>query len=258
MLKSGKMSEGKRLVALAGQPNCGKSTVFNAITGASQHVANYPGVTVEKLSGSCSVNGVKVEVVDLPGAYSMTSFSPEEKVTRDFILHEKPETIINVADASSIKRSLYFTLQLIEMELPVVLNLNMMDVALRKGIEIDCEKLGKDLRILVAPTSIKKGTGKKDLMQKIELSLALNEHSNFQVDYGAMESFIEEIEAKIFTLAEFFPYPVRWIAIKLMEGDQDVKKLLNKILPDPDEIYDFAEEKRDQFKKKEDEFAEKH
>ena len=147
MLKSAELAVRKRLIALAGQPNCGKSTVFNAITGASQHVANYPGVTVEKLSASSKINNTRVEIVDLPGTYSLTSFSPEEKVSRDFILHDKPETIINVADASSIKRSLYLTFQLLEMETPLILNLNMMDVAAKKGITIDSEGLAQELGI---------------------------------------------------------------------------------------------------------------
>ena len=141
------MSSPITLVALAGQPNCGKSTVFNALTGASQHVANYPGVTVDKMVGWYKHNGHKVEVVDLPGTYSLTSYSPEERVSRDFLLHEKPSAVVNVADASNLKRNLYLTFQLLEMEVPLVLNLNMMDVAEGRGMRIDVQRLGELLGV---------------------------------------------------------------------------------------------------------------
>ena len=129
------MSTEKRLIALAGQPNSGKSTVFNALTGASQHVANYPGVTVDKMTGWYKHNGARVEVVDLPGTYSLTSYSPEERVSRDFILNEKPSVAVNVMDASNLKRCLYLTFQLLEMDIPVILNLNMMDVVESRGLK---------------------------------------------------------------------------------------------------------------------------
>lgn len=122
------------LVALAGQPNCGKSTLFNMLTGARQHVANYPGVTVEKKTGFFTLEDHRVELVDLPGTYSLTSYSLEEKTARDFILHAAPQVTINVADAANLKRNLYLTLQLLEMETPLVLALNMMDVAERRNI----------------------------------------------------------------------------------------------------------------------------
>ena len=112
------MKRDKVLLALAGQPNTGKSTVFNALTGASQHVANYPGVTVEKMTGFYRYDGAKVEVVDLPGTYSLTSYSPEERVSRDFLLHESPSVVVNVANASNLKRHLYLTFQLLEMQVP--------------------------------------------------------------------------------------------------------------------------------------------
>lgn len=155
------MKRDKVLLALAGQPNTGKSTVFNALTGASQHVANYPGVTVEKMTGFYRYDGVKVEVVDLPGTYSLTSYSPEERVSRDFLLHESPSVVVNVADASNLKRHLYLTFQLLEMQVPLVLNLNMMDVAEGRGLEIDTKELSRQLGVPVVPTAIKTGRGKK-------------------------------------------------------------------------------------------------
>ncbi|MFK5953991.1 MAG: ferrous iron transport protein B [Desulfobacterium sp.] len=258
MLKLAELVADKRLIALAGQPNCGKSTVFNAITGASQHVANYPGVTVEKLSAFSSINSTRVEIVDLPGTYSLTSFSPEEKVSRDFILHDRPATIINVADASSIKRSLYLTFQLLEMETPLILNLNMMDVALKKGISIDTEGLAKELGIPVVPTSIKRGEGKKALIETTEKSVLSGVHSKFKVDYGPMESAIEAIASAITASSGSLSHPLRWLAIKLMEDDAEVKKLINSTIPEPNTIFNRAKEERSKFKKDQGESPEKH
>ncbi|MBI9093196.1 MAG: ferrous iron transport protein B [Desulfobacterium sp.] len=252
------MASQKRLVALAGQPNCGKSTIFNTITGASQHVANYPGVTVEKLSGSYSINGTRIEIVDLPGTYSLTSFSPEEKVSRDFILHDKPETIINVADAANVKRSLYLTFQLLEMETPVILNLNMMDVAAKKGMAIDFKGLEQELNTPVVPTAIKRGEGKQELIHAIQASMDSGERSNFKVDYGPMEPSIKAITAEIKTSSYSSSYPLRWLAIKLMEGDVEVVKLLNETLPDSGKTLALADTERNLFRQKEDESPEKH
>ncbi len=148
------MAAEKIVLALAGQPNSGKSTVFNAFTGARQHVANYPGVTVEKKIGWYSHNGNKVEVVDLPGTYSITSYSPEEQVTRDFILRGEPTVVVNVMDASNLKRCLFLTFQLMEMQPPLVLNLNMIDLANKRGIYIDTEKLSRQLGIPVIATNM--------------------------------------------------------------------------------------------------------
>lgn len=134
----GKMNKmGKKIVALAGQPNCGKSTVFNSLTGARQFVANYPGVTVDKMMGWYRRDGESVEVVDLPGTYSLTSYSPEERVSRGVLLGEPLSAVVNVMDAANLKRSLYLTIQLLEMEIPLVLDLNMMDVAENLGITVD-------------------------------------------------------------------------------------------------------------------------
>ena len=131
-------------VGLAGQQNAGKSTVFNMLTGANQHIANYPGVTVDKKTGYYSFQGVRAEVVDLPGTYSLTSFSLEERVARDFLMHGGPDVIVNVVDVSTLRRSLNFTFQIMEMGLPVVLGCNMMDVARQNGIEVDISGLEAD------------------------------------------------------------------------------------------------------------------
>ncbi|MFO7884066.1 MAG: ferrous iron transport protein B [Desulfobacteraceae bacterium] len=258
MLRSAEMKSPAKVVALAGQPNCGKSTIYNAITGARQHVANYPGVTVEKLSGFCSINGSRIEIVDLPGTYSMTSFSPEERVSRNFILHDKPELIVNVADASNIKRSLYLTFQLLEMERPVVFNANMMDVASKKGISIDLEKLSDSLGVPVIPTSIKQGHGKKALLEQIEMSTGRVEKSGFKIDYTVMEPYIQGIMEEISMMAGDISYPLRWLGIKLMEDDQEVKKLVNAVIPDSDLLFKSLGEKIEDFKIKQDISPEKH
>ncbi|WP_028321780.1 ferrous iron transport protein B [Desulfatiglans anilini] len=225
----------KRLVALVGQPNCGKSTLFNALTGASQHVANYPGVTVDKMTGWYKHDGARVKVVDLPGTYSLTSFSPEERVSRDFILHERPSAVVNVADASNLIRCLYLTFQLIEMNIPLILNLNMMDVAEKRGIKIDAGRLADRLGIRVFPTSMKSGRGKAALVEAIAaLSGEVEPAKGARIDYGKMEPFLRKIREKLTsetTLGE--NYPVRWLAIKLMEGDAEAQRLVEENHPAP-------------------------
>ncbi|MGM0644027.1 MAG: ferrous iron transport protein B [Thermodesulfobacteriota bacterium] len=256
------MSRGKYLIALAGQPNCGKSTVFNALTGAVQHVANYPGVTVDKLVGWYRYNGTKVEVVDLPGTYSLTSYSPEERVSRDFILGEEPSAAVNVMDASNLKRCLYLTFQLLEMEIPVVLNLNMMDVAQKAGHDIDINLLSQRLGIPVVPTTMKTGKGKKELMECIA-SLS-GEGSNrrdhpARVDYGKLEPYIREIGEKLSSeTALALHYPVRWLAIKLLEADSEAWRLIREHHRDDGGLLAFAEEKRTEFETLYDETPELH
>jgi ferrous iron transport protein B len=243
-------------VALAGQPNCGKSTVFNALTGASQHVANYPGVTVEKMYGGYRKNGTKVSVVDLPGTYSLTSYSMEERVSRDFILRDKPSVVVNVMDASNLKRHLYLTFQLLEMEVPLVLNLNMMDVAKRRGVEINFDRLAELLGVPVAPTVIKKGKGKKNLLNTIsEVGLSEKNKGAFRIDYGVMEPFLEEIE-KMLADTDAPGYPLRWLAVKLMEADGEVEKIVRQ--SGADAVVTAVKLKRRAFEDKFDELPEQH
>ncbi|MBE9582322.1 MAG: ferrous iron transport protein B, partial [Proteobacteria bacterium] len=254
------MKRKKALVALAGQPNSGKSTVFNALTGASQHVANYPGVTVEKMTGSYKYDGAKVEVVDLPGTYSLTSYSLEERVSRDFLIHEKPSVVVNVADASNLKRNLYLTFQLLELGLPVVVDLNMMDVAERRDIEIDTKELSRQLGAAVVPTAIKTGRGKKKLLESIHVASRSKQVSEpFRIDYGSMEPFLSEVEERVSAETPLAAsYPSRWLAIKLMEGDSEARRLVGKYLLGPDEILAFVEEKREGFESEHAEKPEKH
>ncbi len=216
----------KILVGLAGQQNAGKSTTFNMLTGANQHIANYPGVTVDKKYGGYGYQGTKVEVVDLPGTYSLTSFSLEERVARDFLITEKPDVIVNVVDASSLKRSLYFTFQVLEMGFPVVVALNMMDVAQRNGVNIDVEKLRHRLGVGVVPTVGRRGKGKQELRQEILDTATRKEGQRLRISYEELEAGIEELGGQLeeTELAEI--YPVRWLAVKLVEGDSEAERIV--------------------------------
>ena len=243
------MTPPNALVALAGQPNCGKSTVFNALTGATQHVANYPGVTVDKMVGWSRHNGTKVEVVDLPGTYSLTSYSLEERVTRDFLLYEKPALVINVLDASNLKRSLYLTFQLLEMEAPLLLNLNMMDVTKTRGVAIDVKRLRDRLGVPVLPTSMKTGQGKKELVEAVATASASKRSDTVpRLDYGELESFIRELKDELSlepALAD--RHPLRWLALKLLEGDREAQRMVREGHPEAARVLALVAEKKSAF-----------
>lgn len=154
-------------VALAGNPNCGKSTIFNALTGSRQHVGNWPGKTVEKKEGFFTHNGKKIKVVDLPGTYSLSAFSLEEKIARDFILNEKPDVVVAVLDSTNLERNLYLALQILELGAEVILDLNMSDLAKADHIEIDTEKLAFALQSEVIETVGSRGDGVAQLKELI-------------------------------------------------------------------------------------------
>ena len=227
---------GKKIVALAGQPNCGKSTVFNSLTGAKQFVANYPGVTVDKMMGWYKRDGETVEVVDLPGTYSLTSYSPEERVSRDVLLREPLSAVVNVVDAANLKRSLYLTLQLLEMEIPLVLDLNMMDVAEGLDISVDVPALSRELGVPVVATAITHGRGREDLFGAISDMSRSNARTSVAVSelYPDLQDALKELEALLAdssssggaSLQGTFPLP--WIAVKLMEGDPEVAALVRE------------------------------
>jgi ferrous iron transport protein B len=149
---------------LAGQPNVGKSTVFNLLTGLSQHVGNWPGKTVERREGTCVHNGVALRLVDLPGTYSLTANSLEEKIARDFILRERPDVIVMVADAAAIERNLYLLAELLGLPVPIVLGINMMDVAAAQGIEIEAHVLSAALGLPVVPMVASRAEGVSTLL----------------------------------------------------------------------------------------------
>lgn len=241
----------KTIIALAGQPNGGKSTLFNSLTGAKQFVANYPGVTVEKMTGWYSRKGRKFEVVDLPGTYSLTSYSPEERVTRNFLLGEKPSAVINVLDSSNLKRSLYLTVQLLEMRIPLLLDLNMMDIAKKSGLQIDLPGMSKALGIPVVATSIRSGEGRNELLDAIEtMSADSGKGTEFFVSYPHLQESIAEMGRLVSEEAALDEdYPPSWLAVKLIEGDADAEKIVSDALGEDNPISRRAQEFRETFEK---------
>jgi ferrous iron transport protein B len=219
------------IVAVAGQPNSGKSTIFNMLTGARQHVANYPGVTVEKRTGKYSYEGNAVTLVDLPGTYSLTSYSQEERIARDFLLHEKPDVVLDIVDAANLERNLYLTFQLGEMGIPLVIALNMMDIAEDRGFKIDKDKLGELLAAPVVPTVGNKGKGKKELKETISATYKNRENGGFRIDYGQdLESILNLLEKRLSEDPKISArYPARWLAVKLIEGDNEARRLVQKV-----------------------------
>lgn len=213
------------LIALAGNPNCGKTTLFNAVTGARQHVGNYPGITVEKKEGFYLFNGLKLRLVDLPGTYSLTAYSMEELVARDFLVHERPQLVINIVDASNLERNLYLTVQLLELGIPVVLALNMMDAAASRGIEIDADELSRRLRLPVIPTIARTGKGKEGLLKAAaELAAENHQWNPLHISYGTdIDPALDQMESEI-TASAFLVdlYPARWVALKYLEADEQV------------------------------------
>lgn len=227
-------------IGFIGNPNCGKTTLFNAYTGANLKVANWPGVTVEKVEGEIQSHGMDIHLVDLPGTYSLTSYTMEETVSRSFILSDEVDVIINVVDASALERSLYLTLQLLELGKPVVMALNMMDIVEKRGMEIDLHRLPEMLGIPVVPVSARKRRGLDILMHAAEhhrdqthpdrlihehtevTHHAHNHHSEYTMVYSdAIEDKIDQI---IPELQRRYPdlKNYRWHAIKLLESDKEV------------------------------------
>ncbi len=230
-------------VALAGQPNCGKSTIFNLVSGIDQHIANYPGVTVDKKTGNFKYDNHKIEMVDLPGTYSFSSYSLEERVAKEFIIEENPDVIVNVIDASNIKRNLYLTFQLLEIGMPVVVVLNMMDVAQRRGIEIDSSKISEMLGCQVVEASGAKGIGGKEIMKAIvDTAKAKEIYEDFKINYEELEPHIQAIEDKIIDSRSSLNK--RWMAIKVLEGDTTIIEHLQKEYFD---IKDMAKDEEDKF-----------
>lgn len=216
------------IVAVAGQPNSGKSTVFNMLTGARQFVANYPGVTVEKKIGIYSYQGQRIKLIDLPGTYSLTSYSLEERVARNFLINENPDLVLNIADASNLERHLVLTFQLLEIGMPVVVALNMMDISKGRGFEIDEKSLAKELGVPVVPTIAQRGKGKEELRQAIlEGCLGKDKYKNsLVVDYGQnIEPTLKELEQKIAGDNTLSRYNPRWLAVKLIAGDAEVRAI---------------------------------
>ena len=236
-------------IGFIGNPNCGKTTLFNAYTGANLKVANWPGVTVEKVEGAIKDHGMDIHLVDLPGTYSLTSYTMEETVSRQFILSDEVDVMINVVDASTLERSLYLTLQLLELGKPVVLALNMMDIVEKRGMEIDLHRLPEMLGIPVIPVSARKRRG-LDILLHAAIhhkgatgpDKLIHEHkytSKHQHDHHAEYAMVysDEIEGKIDQIMEALKvrYPElknpRWHALKLLEGDKEITEKYPVDLP---------------------------
>jgi ferrous iron transport protein B len=231
-------------VALAGNANVGKSAIFNQLTGLNQVVGNWPGKTVERAEGTLHFKGYTIRVIDLPGIYSLSTFSIEEIVSRDYIAVEKPDIIVNVVDASALERNLYFTLQLLELEAPIVMALNQVDFAAKKGIRINTEKLSEILGIPVVPTVAITGSGINELLTTvIEVASGERKLKPLKVRFGAeVEKIVQElqriVERTLPQLCEV--YPARWIATKLLERDSDVAGKL-KNYEGGAEVLEYAE-----------------
>ncbi|HOG17355.1 MAG TPA: ferrous iron transport protein B [Syntrophales bacterium] len=215
------------LVALAGQPNVGKSTVFNILTGLSQHVGNWPGKTVEKKEGSYVTEGVELRIVDLPGTYSLTAFSEEERVAREFIIHSRPDVTVLLVNAAALERSLYLLSELLLLETPVIVGLNMLDVADSQGISVDAAALQRFLGIPVVSMVATKNTGIRELVSRViavadrtedyrpRLPDVLADHREI---YDRLEELVRDIVQP--------PYGTRWVSIKLMEGDTEICRMI--------------------------------
>ena len=223
------------IFALAGNPNSGKTTLFNALTGARQHVGNYPGVTVEKKEGVYFHDGRRLKIVDLPGTYSLTAYSLEEVVARDFLVNEKPAAVIDIVDAANLERNLYLTLQFMEMGVPVIIALNMMDVAAQRGIAIDTMKLAEHLGVPVVATIARRGEGKAELVQVAERIIGDGVHQQtLDISYGEdIDLALMEMEKEI-TRAGLLTdtYRARWVALKYMENDEQIVPLGRQANPD--------------------------
>jgi ferrous iron transport protein B len=214
----------KTTVALLGNPNVGKTSIFNCLTGSKQIVANWPGVTVEKRVGSLKHGDIALDIVDLPGTYTLGSRSIDEKIARDFLIDERPNVVVVIGDAINLERSLYLLLQVLELRGDVVLVVNAVDEARKAGLEIDKNELGKQLGIPVVMTSAATGEGIEELKETLVKSVRSSSHIHYL--------FSEEIEQRIEALAGRFrlvpalsEFDSRWLAIKSLEHDSEVEKL---------------------------------
>ncbi|NTV15271.1 MAG: ferrous iron transport protein B [Desulfobulbaceae bacterium] len=213
-------------LALAGNPNAGKTTLFNRLTGSRQHVGNYPGVTVEKKEGVYRLSPEQqVRVVDLPGTYSLTAYSVEEVVARDFLILEKPQVVINITDAANLERHLYLTCQFLELGVPTIIALNMIDLARERGVAVDAEKLSRLLTIPVVAISARSGEGVPALMQEaVAVAASGQRRHEISLSYGDdLDCALLEM-TNLITVNSFLTdlYPARWLALKYLENDRQI------------------------------------
>jgi ferrous iron transport protein B len=219
-------------VALAGQPNVGKSTVFNLLTGLTQHVGNWPGKTVERKVGTYHHNGLVVEIVDLPGTYSLTANSLEERVTREFILRKKPDVVVVIVNAAALEHNLYMVAELLCLSVPVVVGLNMMDIARQQGIRIEPHVLAAALGLPVVPMTASRNQGVRELMDAVDC--LIRTPTVFKPNRPTIREDHQEVLSKLHALLAGQvpePYPEDWIGLKLLEGDDEITRLMQDLLP---------------------------
>jgi small GTP-binding protein len=211
-------------IALAGNPNSGKTTVFNNLTGARQHVGNWPGVTVEKKEGIRNYRGYHIKVVDLPGVYSLTAYSLDEVIARDFVVDTKPDVVVDVIDASNLERNLYLAVQLLEMGANLVIALNMMDVAESRGYQIDVDALSQLLGTPVVPLVAARNQGTQELLRTmVDVAEGSVKVSGVRLKYGHdVEAEITKLEKLISDNSLAKNHSPRWLAIKLLEEDEEI------------------------------------
>ena len=226
-------------VALAGNANVGKSVIFNQLTGLHQHVGNWPGKTVKKAEGTLSFGGYTIDVVDLPGIYSLSTYSLEEKVSREFIAVEHPDAIINVVDASALERNLFFTAQLLEIEPHLIVALNQMDLAEKKGIKVDIAALSRLLGVPVVPTIATKNEGLQELMVEVVRIHEEDAPTSKSLGFGLeIIAILNELIA--FLKRVDISYPRFWVAVKLLEGDEELETLVYSKKPEMRQRVDAA------------------
>ncbi len=219
-------------VALAGQPNVGKSTVFNLLTGLSQHVGNWPGKTVEQKTGTYRHNGIILHLVDLPGTYSLTANSPEEMIARDYLIRERPDVVVVVVNAAALERNLYLVAELLPLAERVVVGLNMVDVAADEGLKVEPQVLAAALGVPVVPMAAARNRGVRELVEMVE-RLARGEvpyQPNLPEIRPDHRQVLEEIQALVAGYVPA-PYPGEWVALKLLEGDAEITDLMRQALP---------------------------
>jgi ferrous iron transport protein B len=228
-----KINEKTIVVALAGSPNTGKSTVFNLLTGLSQHVGNWPGKTVEQKTGVLRRGNLTMNIVDLPGTYSLTANSPEEQIARDYLVKEHPDVVVAILNAASLERNLYLVAELIELSPRLIIALNMMDVAQQQGKKIDAKALAEGLNIPVIPIIASKNKGLDELVATIEqeYSQPLGSRELKHIEYGSdIKKVIDHVE-QLLDDSLTAPYPKHWTAMKLLEGDKQINKLIMGRVP---------------------------